>query len=309
MANYTIKPYTSDQKDTWDDCVGRSLNGTFLHRRDYMDYHADRYPDVSRMVVKGNDVVAVFPAAQPIESIISHAGLTYGGLLVDSSVNSGDVASVLDSIAESYNPNLAGRILVKPVPSIYHWTVQEAELAWLAQHGRIVHRALSTVIDQRQRLGNTPARTRHLNKARQVGVCCCHCTVADAYPIVAATLDARHGLKPVHAESELQGLAARFSHHIRCWAAYLDNRPIAAVVLYLTRTVAHIQYVGQTERSMEVRAQDFLLDFLIGYYRAHRYFDFGVSTEPDGSLNEGLLAYKESFGGRTVCYDTWEVTA
>ena len=37
------------------------------------------------------------------------------------------------------------------------------------------------------------------------------------------------------------------------------------------------------------------------------YMDFGRSTEGDGSiLNEGLVAQKEGFGGRTICYDTYE---
>ena len=37
------------------------------------------------------------------------------------------------------------------------------------------------------------------------------------------------------------------------------------------------------------------------------YFDFGISTEDGGRvLNEGLIYQKEGFGGRAVCYDTYE---
>lgn len=39
-----------------------------------------------------------------------------------------------------------------------------------------------------------------------------------------------------------------------------------------------------------------------------RYLDFGISTEDSGKvLNEGLISQKESFGGRTVVYQTWEL--
>jgi len=39
-----------------------------------------------------------------------------------------------------------------------------------------------------------------------------------------------------------------------------------------------------------------------------KWFDFGISTEDDGRfLNEGLAAYKESFGGRSVVHDFYEL--
>jgi hypothetical protein len=41
----------------------------------------------------------------------------------------------------------------------------------------------------------------------------------------------------------------------------------------------------------------------------YEYLDFGRSTEGDGSiLNGGLIAQKEGFGGRAICYDTYEWT-
>ena len=40
-----------------------------------------------------------------------------------------------------------------------------------------------------------------------------------------------------------------------------------------------------------------------------KYFDFGISTEHNGRLlNEGLIYQKEGFGGRGICYDTYEYT-
>ena len=42
-------------------------------------------------------------------------------------------------------------------------------------------------------------------------------------------------------------------------------------------------------------------------YANMRYLDFGTSNEQGGLvLNEGLIAHKEGYGGRTVCYDTYE---
>ena len=38
------------------------------------------------------------------------------------------------------------------------------------------------------------------------------------------------------------------------------------------------------------------------------YFDFGISTEENGTvLNEGLVGQKEMFGGRGIAYDFYEI--
>ncbi|MEP6911405.1 MAG: GNAT family N-acetyltransferase, partial [bacterium] len=64
------------------------------------------------------------------------------------------------------------------------------------------------------------------------------------------------------------------------------------------------------DQGKQFAALDLILDFLINeYYAAKDYFDFGVSTEEEGRyLNAGLAEHKESFGGRAVVYDTYELT-
>ena len=54
---------------------------------------------------------------------------------------------------------------------------------------------------------------------------------------------------------------------------------------------------------------DLVVSTLLDKYRENKlYFDFGISTENDGlTLNEGLIAQKESFGGRVVVYEGWKI--
>ena len=40
-----IIQYHNEKKNDWDQLVKRSKNGTFLHLRDYMDYHSERFRD------------------------------------------------------------------------------------------------------------------------------------------------------------------------------------------------------------------------------------------------------------------------
>ena len=43
-------------------------------------------------------------------------------------------------------------------------------------------------------------------------------------------------------------------------------------------------------------------------YVSRQYFSFGISTENNGTvLNEGLLAYKEGFGGSTLVHDFYRL--
>ena len=45
----TIRRYAPADKPLWDGFVALSKNATFLHYRDYMDYHSDRFSDFSLM--------------------------------------------------------------------------------------------------------------------------------------------------------------------------------------------------------------------------------------------------------------------
>ena len=58
-----IRRYSNTDKPIWDDFVKRSKNATFLHLRDYMDYHADRFDDFSLMAFNHHGKLAAGVAA------------------------------------------------------------------------------------------------------------------------------------------------------------------------------------------------------------------------------------------------------
>ena len=74
--------YDRQDRSRWDDFVDRSKNGTFLFRRDYMDYHEDRFVDASVIVLdEAEALLALFPANRSGNRIVSHGGLSYGGMV------------------------------------------------------------------------------------------------------------------------------------------------------------------------------------------------------------------------------------
>ena len=63
--NYTIKRYTSADEALWNAAVdnGGVRQASFLFNRQYMDYHADRFRDISLMVLDDHErVLALLPA-------------------------------------------------------------------------------------------------------------------------------------------------------------------------------------------------------------------------------------------------------
>lgn len=110
--------YTPALKAEWDAAVEASRNGTFLFRRDYLEYHADRFPDCSYLFFLKGKVIALLPAHRRGDMLCSHAGLTYGGLILSPSATSERVLTLFDLMAEELPRDGITRLLYKCVP--YH---------------------------------------------------------------------------------------------------------------------------------------------------------------------------------------------
>ncbi len=89
----------STDKDRWDEFIATSArNATFLHCRGYMDYHSDRFNDMSLMAYKGTRLIGVIPGNCSGNTFHSHSGLTYGGLLTSPRATMADVADTFSAL-------------------------------------------------------------------------------------------------------------------------------------------------------------------------------------------------------------------
>ena len=77
----------------WNDFVSKSKNGTFLFHRDFIEYHSDKFDDFSLLVFFKQELVALLPANQVNNTIFSHQGLTYGGLILKQDIKFGTPAT------------------------------------------------------------------------------------------------------------------------------------------------------------------------------------------------------------------------
>ena len=100
-ASRTSQPsavrYAPGGRAAWDAFVDLSRNGTFLFRRDYMEYHRDRFHDFSLIITSGGRLSALFPANRDGDTVISHAGLTFGGLILDGRATVGRVVAMVSA--------------------------------------------------------------------------------------------------------------------------------------------------------------------------------------------------------------------
>src|SRR5258705_6768921 len=80
-----ISPYTSGDEEEWDEFIADAPMATFPHSRRFLGHHGERFADQSLMLRDSRSrLLGVFPAAtDPAEEgcVVSHPGITYGGVL------------------------------------------------------------------------------------------------------------------------------------------------------------------------------------------------------------------------------------
>jgi len=308
---FEIRRYTPADKPLWDKYVAKARNATFLFFRDYMDYHSDRFEDHSLLFFVGNHLHSILPANIVGSTLYSHQGLTYGGLLMDAEVTAADVIQLFKELNAYLCQCGIRKVVYKPVPWVYHQLPSEEALYplfWICK-ARLVTRDIGTTIFLQQRLRWRKDRRRRLRRAQEAGVEVVRTNdFAPFWKVLEENLMNRHQVHPVHSLQEMELLHERFPENIIQYNALLNGQVVAGMTFYVTPQVVHGQYCSSNDIGKECGAVDAIHDYVMHHeYPDYLYMDFGRSTEGDGSvLNEGLVAQKEGFGGRTICYDTYE---
>lgn len=309
-----LKPYSSSLAAEWDAFVDEAKNGTFLYKRGYMDYHADRFVDCSLMFYKKGELIGQVPASwnKGRRTVTSHGGLTYGGMLLSEKTTTVDTLNMMHSAAAWFAYHYGAREwLYKPLPYIYSRVPGEEDLyALFRVGGQLVGRSVASVISCDHRISMRTLRKRCLARSRKSNLTYEECDEWNAFwPLLREVLRGRHDATPVHSLEEMQLLASRFPNNIRLFVARHEGHIVAGAVVYESETVAHAQYLAVSEEGVQYCALDGLIVYLAEeHYAEKAYVDLGTSMVPGTSqLNEGLVFQKEGFGARTVVYDTYSI--
>ncbi|MGN0068424.1 MAG: GNAT family N-acetyltransferase [Prevotella sp.] len=304
--------YTKRQCQEWNDFLRQSKNATFLFDRNYMDYHAERFEDASVMVFRRGRLYALLPANRMENGVlVSHGGLTYGGLIMNDRATAADICDLFISLTGFLKEYGIHHVIYKPVPWIYHSCPAEEDLyAIFSQCGaRLKSRSISTVVSWHHTIAPYRIRQTGLRKAEKTGIVVRKSEDwTEFWELLTENLLNKYHTRPVHSLGEIQQLKQAFPEALQLYAAYLDGRMLAGAVFYVTTNVVHAQYISASQEGKLLHALDLLFPQCMEEALQHRpFFDFGTSTGLQGDeLNRALIYQKEGFGGRAVCYDTYE---
>lgn len=314
--DFVLRPFEPRDAEKWDTFCETTHQATLLHTWRFLSYHGSRFQDRSLVVEENDRWLGIFPAAlHPGDDlcVVSHPGITYGGILHAGWLRGERMMSALSAIARHYAEHGLTKLIYKAVPSFYHQVPAQDDLYALFRLGAFRTRCdLSSTIDLQCRQPVSERRRRSLKKALKTGV-----EIREGvdnlqllWHVVTENLARKHRTTPVHTLAEVTLLMERFPGSIRCVCGVLNGAVIAGVLIFRTPTADHAQYIASSEVGYETSALDAVFEHCVNSTtrEGKRWFDFGISTEDAGmSLNDSLYQFKSEFGGGGFVHEFYEI--
>lgn len=310
---YTIKKYSQDDYSIWNDFVAQSKNATFLFHRDFMEYHKDRFDDFSLLIFEDEKLRAILPGNKKGNTIYSHQGLTYGGLVYLPKLKAEKVESILDEILLFLKENKFETFYYKPIPNFYFSEGNAAMDFFLLKRGAILERKeMNLAVNLQAPLKISKSKMKHFRRIENLDLDIFEEENFDPFwgKILEPRLAEKFNVKPVHSKEEMAFLKSKFPKNIRQYSAYRNDEIIAGITIFETKNVVKSQYGATSKVGEEFRALDFLFINLIHKYKrkGKHFFDMGiVGEENELGYNQGLLAQKEELGCSVYNQDFYKI--
>lgn len=309
-----IKRYTEEQKEEWNQFNASAKNTLFMFDRNYMDYHKNRFLDHSLMFYQDDELIAILPMSEKDAVLTSHGGLTYGGFIVGTKMKQHIMNECMEELILYAKENGYHEINYKTIPHIYHQQpAEEDRYALFLYDAQMAKVESSTVVNLEAPLKMPKGRKAQISRAKREGCIIEEKIDYDSFAQFIAlenqVLSEHHNTKAVHTAEEINLLHDNFPNNIHLYAAMKEDIMIAGTIVFEYGQVIHTQYMAANEEARRIGALDFAVSTVIEKYRSNKkWLDFGISTEDGGrTLNEGLIAQKEGFGGRTNVYEMWRL--
>jgi hypothetical protein len=314
---FAVRGYEHGDAEAWESVVARSCHATMLHTRRFISYHRDRFHDCSAVIEdRRGRIVGVFPAAVDLADpgmVVSHPGLTYGGVVHDGSVLGAPMIDVINGLVGHYRSRGFRRLRYKVVPAIYHSAPSDDDLYALFRLGAHLCRCdLSAAVNlsHRGRISHSRPQRRRRAEAAGVSIKETWDEITGFWRVLEANLARRHGAAPVHSLEEINTLHSWFPEDILLITAKIGPVLAGGTILFSAGPVLHSQYTATSEEGRACFAIDPIYERAINLAgeRSYRYFDFGTSTVDEGrSLNQDLYHFKVSFGAGGIAYNHYEI--
>jgi len=315
----TILPYEESMAEKWDAFVlDHASNGTFLQTRRFLNYHPEgRFEDASLIVLNGQELCAVIPAAAQVvdgrRMLRSHPGSTFGGPIVGPELLRApklvELVAALDEYAlangfEACEMKLTSDLFsTLPTDALqyafYHagYTDEIEIAAYLPIQGK-THEELVADYSFNKRYDLKKCAKFSLRS----GIIHSREDIAAFYDLLCWNLQ-KFDAKPVHTLDELLEFHdSRLKDEIvfiGVWDG--EERMVAGACLFRFHQadVLHTQYLATAPDVKKYVPSTFLYDSVIrtGLELGVKTVSFGTSTHDRGRvLNTGLIQNKEGYG-------------
>lgn len=313
-----LDPYSKDKIDNF--ILDQNTNGEFINTIKYLEYHPkNRFYDDSVIIKDAGSglIMGVMLANKKIdndETVISHQGTTFAGLIVNKNTKINQVEEML-TLIEAYYKKIYKNMIIKITPSYYcDQPNQELEYLLLKKGFKYDYNALANIIDLFKvkneedvfRLYNAKRRNqvRKSIKLNKYIVKTENEIEQSIWLNMNDNLKNKFEAKTTHSYEEIKDLKNRFQNKITPYVCYKEDEIYGAFALvYKYKNVFHTQYLDVNYSLSAEYPNLFLLHTLIriATEEGYRYFSFGASTEKSGDyLNEGLYNYKKGFGSGSI---------
>jgi len=307
----SITRYTDSLKQEWDHFIESSKNGVFLFFRNYMDYHKDRYTDHSFIFWKNNKPIAVLPANEDGKLLVSHGGLTFGGLIMSLEIRTTEVLEIFELLCNYCVSYGFQAIIYKLIPFAFcNYPAEEDKYALFKFNAQLIKRDISSVLSlQENKIRFSEGKRQAVAKCEKTGLKVVESNDFSAYWELLGEVLSKFNVKPVHSLQEITYLKNKMPDKIKLYEARLNDSLLAGVVIYDYSRVVHTQYMANSIEGRNMGALDYLNYVLINQiYFERKYFSWGISTEQGGkNLNTGLMQQKEMMGGRGITLDVYRI--
>jgi hypothetical protein len=310
VKTYTVKIYQESDYEKWNAFVAQAKNATFLFHRDFMEYHKDRFDDYSLVILDGEKWVAILPANKVGDEVISHQGLTYGGLVYNEKIVAEVVEVIFKQLLNFLKENKTHNFVLKLIPEFYQLRVSnELNYFLFQQNAHLISRSMNLAIDYSKPLQISKSKLKHFRRISEIGI-----TVQEANDctsfwneILIPRLKEKHNVSPVHSLEEINALKSNFPKNIKQFNAYFHGEIVAGITLFCSHHVVKSQYGATSSQGEKIRALDYLFINLINKFSLeYSFFDMGVVDEKD-SYNKGLLKQKEELGCSVYVQDVYKM--
>ncbi len=300
---YNIVKYNPKYQPAWDDLIDRSANGTFLHKRAYMDYHAHRFTDYSLLIFEEKKLRAVLPAHQVKLQVVAHNGLTYSDIIFQKKLKFEHKAGIVKEVLQYLFEQKIKSLYIKNIPFIYQTVIDQSnDYIYFQTQASI--KLIKPFFVMFKDNGYKPNRNR-LKNLKKLDISNYTLVsglehLTDFWQIVENNLQRRYQTRPVHNLKEIQLLMNRFPEQIKFYGLIQNNKMLAGALVYLVNKAMHFQYIHSVAGHKERKAVEWLTYRVIQKFSNYNYISFGSSEVSGNNLNSGLVYWKESFNSRII---------